>query len=508
METDQLSCAKCGHLLKEGAEACAYCGTAAASADTSPQPDENSPAPANQAAEQSAVSTEDAPPALETTVASASAPAAASEAGPPSQSQPEETRQVIEESAAEVASGDLDSAPKADDQVDLQPPGEELIVEFDNEAAPKPEQPSAADKGSAETAKPAAEVTMGGTVDLKQKAAEGTADVIPLAEKATAKAASEDPPELPQSPVLEENAEASSESETLGADILELVEDEAAQPESIQDQSSGDPAPAVEKAAEKAPGLTPDDSGTGNEDIDAILLTSDEEVQSETPSATKDTKHALKPPEVNGPVELAPSASEGTAKTADSPASDDAQTKAEAIQAQTDAQASLAAAKIEKAARNKKAALAKAQALKQKKLKLAKAQALKKKKLKLAKAQALKKQKEAQADSATAGKAAATGAYMVPSMEANTHLLGMLKKYEGQTIGINYDNSAEIKAAELVATNAEFFSVFVKDQNLTYCHPLKTILTVIEGKDGVETGNPEHKAKFNAVVKVYPLVLF
>jgi len=97
---------------------------------------------------------------------------------------------------------------------------------------------------------------------------------------------------------------------------------------------------------------------------------------------------------------------------------------------------------------------------------------------------------------------------MVQSMEANTQLLGLLKKYEGQTIGINYDNSADIKAAELVATNAEFFSVFVKDQELTYCHPLKTVLTVIEGKDGVESGNPEQTPKFNAVVKVYPLVLF
>jgi hypothetical protein len=50
--------------------------------------------------------------------------------------------------------------------------------------------------------------------------------------------------------------------------------------------------------------------------------------------------------------------------------------------------------------------------------------------------------------------------------------------------------------------------VFVKDQELSYRHPLKTILTIIEGQDGVDTGKPEQKAKFNAVVKVYPLVLF
>jgi len=91
---------------------------------------------------------------------------------------------------------------------------------------------------------------------------------------------------------------------------------------------------------------------------------------------------------------------------------------------------------------------------------------------------------------------------------ASTRMLGLLKKYEGQAIGINYDNSAEIKEAELVEANDEFFSVFVKDQGLNYSHPLNTILTIIEGKDGVGTGKPEQNGKFNAVIKVYPLVLF
>jgi len=94
------------------------------------------------------------------------------------------------------------------------------------------------------------------------------------------------------------------------------------------------------------------------------------------------------------------------------------------------------------------------------------------------------------------------------SMEASTNILGLLKKYEGQAIGINYDNSADIKEAELVEANDEFISVFVKEKELNYSHPLKTILTIIEGKDGVGTGKPEQGAKFNAVVKVYPLVLF
>ena len=508
METDQLSCAKCGHLLKEDAAACAYCGTAVASGDSPPQPDENAPDIADQAAEQSVVSADDAPPVLETTEPSSAAPDTASETGTSPQDQPEETRQVIKESAAEVASGAVDSLPEADDQIDFQLPDDELIVEFDDEAAKKPEQRSDADKGSAETTKPATETGMDDMVGLKQNAAEGAADVIPLAEKASARAISEDTPDLPETPVLEMGGEDSSESETLGADILELVEDESGKPEAIQEQLSGNPIPTDEAAAEKASGLTPNDTGTKNEDIDAILLTSDDEAQSETPSSAEDTKQESQPTEAEEPIELAAPTGDGPAKTDESPASDDAKAKADAIQKHTDAQASLEAAKIEKAAKTKKAALAKAQALKKKKLKLAKAQALKKKKLKLAKAQALKKQREAQAGSAKTGKAAAMDASMVQSMETNTQLLGLLKKYEGQTIGINYDNSADIKEAELVATNTEFFSVLVKDQNLTYCHPLKTILTVIEGKDGVEAGKPEENAKFSAVVKVYPLVLF
>jgi len=97
---------------------------------------------------------------------------------------------------------------------------------------------------------------------------------------------------------------------------------------------------------------------------------------------------------------------------------------------------------------------------------------------------------------------------VIQSNGANTRMLGLLKKYEGQAIGINYDNSAEIKEAKLVEANDEFFSVFVKDQGLNYSYPLNTILTIIEGKDGVGTGKPEQKGNFNAVIKVYPLVLF
>jgi len=86
--------------------------------------------------------------------------------------------------------------------------------------------------------------------------------------------------------------------------------------------------------------------------------------------------------------------------------------------------------------------------------------------------------------------------------------LGLLKRYKGKAIGINYDNSIEIKEAELIEANEEFFSVMVKDKKLQYSYPLKSILTIIEGQEGVETGRDDKKLKFDAVIKVYPLVAF
>ena len=103
---------------------------------------------------------------------------------------------------------------------------------------------------------------------------------------------------------------------------------------------------------------------------------------------------------------------------------------------------------------------------------------------------------------------ASTGMPQAEDASSNPHerLLGLLKRYKGKAIGINYDNSSVIKEAELVDANEEFFSIMVKDKKLQYSYPLKTILTIVEGQDGVETGEDNHKAKFDAVIKVYPLV--
>ena len=539
MDTNILNCAKCGHILSETAEACAYCGTVVTSVDSPSQPDAQAPGQTEQPVEPPPLPADDSLPVLDMTDELTTTPVLSgekSEAESSSQSQSEETRQIINESAANAEPGSEDPTSEMETLFDFQLPDDELIVEFGaDETTKDPEPPSVADTVSAGIKKPELEPDTSSDqdkiVDLEQHAAEAVAEVIPLADKVTAKAATDDSPGLPQTPILEVSGEDPSESETLGADILELVADEASEPETTQDQPTENitlaDESAFEEKAEITPDLTPDGSVIEDGEPEAIFLTSDDEVQSGTPSSPEDTEEAVKTEAPEKPVELAAATAEVAAKSEDSSAPGETQARADAIQKQTEAHASLEAVKIENAAqglaeaqkkhkatseatllKKQKIARSKAQDLKIQKLKLAQAQALKRKKAAWVKAQALKKQKEAQIGIEKTNTETATGSTMAQSMEANTKMMGLLKKYEGQAIGINYDNSADIKEAELVEANDEFFSVFVKDQKLNYSHPLKTILTIIEGQDGVEAGTAEQKAKFKAVVKVYPLVLF
>ena len=164
-----------------------------------------------------------------------------------------------------------------------------------------------------------------------------------------------------------------------------------------------------------------------------------------------------------------------------------------------------------KALLEKKAALAQAEALKKQKAALARAEALKSQK-----AAALQKKKAAlaQAEAAQHSNPAAVKTAVAPkegmamTMEPRTRMMELLKKYEGKAIGINYDNSAEIREAELVEANQEYFRISVAAQKLFYNFPLQTVLTVVEGEDGVDAGEGGQGEKFNAVIKLYPLVLF
>lgn len=125
---------------------------------------------------------------------------------------------------------------------------------------------------------------------------------------------------------------------------------------------------------------------------------------------------------------------------------------------------------------------------------LAKAEALKKHKMAVAREAALKKKKMA--------------LNQMPPMPSSIRIQKLLKPYHGKTIGINFDNSAIIAAADLVAVNSEYLTVLVKPTQLRYHFPLKTILSVIEGVDGKGVPTGANNEVFNAVIKIYPLVLF
>lgn len=202
----------------------------------------------------------------------------------------------------------------------------------------------------------------------------------------------------------------------------------------------------------------------------------------------------------------------------------EAQTKAERSRKEKEDQAKAAALKKKKLAQVKaeaikkqKAAQVRAEKLRKRKQAQAKAQALEKHKMVQTRAEAMKKQKEAQVKAEASAQEMQMAGPEVPeavlqsaaeSLTHHVHLLGLLKRYKGKAIGINYDNSSEIKEAELVDANEEFFSVRVKAKKLQYSYPLKTILTIVEGQEGVETGADDKQSKFDAVIKVFPLVHF
>jgi len=285
-----------------------------------------------------------------------------------------------------------------------------------------------------------------------------------------------------------------AETETAVTEVVEPVNSEdhsiptdAAAPAEQEIQSEEKPQSTVAEAAPVKAGATPDVNATIEMPIELV-----EEHTKADQQAEKAKQDTLK-------------------KQQEAQAKAEAQEKEKAAQTVAMKKKKLARAQAE-ALKKQKAAQAKAEALKKKKEALAKARASKKQEAIQARADALKKQKEAQAKAEASSQEVQCASAGMPqaaaaSMNHYERLLGLLKRYKGKAIGINYDNSSDIREAELIDANEEFFSVRVKDKKLQYSYPLKTILTIVEGQEGVETGEGNNKVKFDAVIKVYPLVL-
>jgi hypothetical protein len=518
MNPKLMNCPKCNHAVSNSAAACAYCGTVISEEKSTSQPNEP-------ASELEIQSFESAPQIQEVTE-------------PPAMERAVETQSASPESAKQP-------------QIEL---SEQMILKDTVTEKIKPEEEPAPLELAPEIAE-LADDTSAPEGDVAPNAAPNVDEPI----KTEAGAAE---PTVPQEPEISKSA--ASASDTQAAGILGAIEVDASQSEAAISSKPESTKPSGDTVTESKLDLTENERAVKGEEVvveqtgspksdvfgETILLTPENEVQ----PAEKALQVKIEYLEKGNAVKPDSNASAPAAETTEIPdpssAGVETQTQVEAIQKQSDAQALTERPKEEKAAPEKteaqmkqiavlamaeaekkqkammaeaeafnkhKAALAKVAALKKQKLYQIKAEALKRKKAVLAKTEALKKQAEAQAKiqagktekaTVTTQPAKDNHQIIIQGLKSNTKMMGLLKKYEGRAIGINYDNSNEIKEAELVEANDELFSVFVKDRELQYSYPLNTILTVIEGADGVESVDSEPKAKFDAVIKVYPLVSF
>jgi len=530
MDANLVSCPKCGHTVNSTGKFCTYCGVAFLESESDPQADNQQPGGQSETmttTTASALPAQELEAAVETAAESETVPVAVQT--PPADSSPVELSSAASEPPVEESPDDSEAEVEIE-MVDLKP-----MTAAGDPSADVP------DSGS----QPEAETTPDVAAPLEQ-ASSGEGIVPEAGDPVTIGAPAGSSMLPPQPEILELMEEDPLESETLGTEIAAMVNAQEPLPGLAQPVSTDSPTPV----ADVTPPAVADQPSVEADIVPmpAVSAVSNDDAASEVAAVQPDTLQ----PEVSAqalatgtPVADIQPSSDGDQAAAGVPPGDaDATFDNEALKTQSEAQLAAEAMKIENAAREmtdavkqQKKELARAEAsqdqraestgtetvkkkqgaLKHKQRIKEKAIALKRKKMALARAAALKKQKQAQS-AKRASKAQSSspvvqtgtdsGAVAVRSLPLNTKMLKLLKKYQGRAVGINYDNSADIREAELVEVNDNFFSVFVKDKQLHYHYPLSTILTVIEGQDGVSLGGAEKTAKFNAVIKVYPLVLF
>lgn len=555
MDSNLKSCPECGHALGKGAGACAYCGTTVVGEGQHPQADDKEVGEKAQAAElPPPLSQKEISPADTISDEAGEIPLAATEHSESNVTQLADDSPAMGETsepATEAETASTNELISNEDAVESKPPDDEQDlksttdsgrlnqdVENDSEIAP-------AEAAGSESVPDADAVT---AVEIEQEIQEPEDNTIPAADNLVAidrddtqtETVTDDIQSPPDPEVADLAGEGTAESEALEETIVEQTEIEATQ-QDLATPPTLEKSPSLEKSVEDAETKPVKDLQPENE-ADVTIDT-----KTELDSETSDETIFL---DVGDEVDLATGESLDTIQKSEKSASQvdapiiekDAQNQAATIEkrktsltkAQKENRQEAALTKAQ-ALKKQKAALARAHALKEQKSILAKAAALKRKKAAHAKAQALKKQRAAQAfkkqmaaqalkkqkadqagieaakmdDSAALNIATAADRPKVDrSLQADNMIQALLEKYKGQAIGINYDNSADIREAQLVEANADYFSVFVKDKDLQYSYPLRAILTVIEGKDGVVIGKAKKSHKYIVVIKVYTLVLF
>ncbi|MEN8246608.1 MAG: zinc ribbon domain-containing protein [Thermodesulfobacteriota bacterium] len=81
----------------------------------------------------------------------------------------------------------------------------------------------------------------------------------------------------------------------------------------------------------------------------------------------------------------------------------------------------------------------------------------------------------------------------------------LLKKYEGEAVGINFDDPAEIKSARLAKVNEDHFSIMVPENELVHSYPYNYIVSIVEGVEGVPIDAPGETPTFPVVIRMYHL---
>ena len=145
----------------------------------------------------------------------------------------------------------------------------------------------------------------------------------------------------------------------------------------------------------------------------------------------------------------------------------------------------------------------KTESLAKKKEEEERAEALRRQKEEEEQAEALRRQKEEEEKKALQKKIEDITNVLKPKAK----IKDLLKKYEGQTVGINHDNPTEIKGADLIKVGDDLFSILLADEKLIKSYPLRTIISIIEGVNGVSNANMEENSKFSIVILVHYPVL-
>ena len=79
----------------------------------------------------------------------------------------------------------------------------------------------------------------------------------------------------------------------------------------------------------------------------------------------------------------------------------------------------------------------------------------------------------------------------------------LLKKYEGQTVGINHQDPATLVSAVLVRVGEDHFSVLTLDNGLLYSYPFTAIASTVEGTAGIPVGEGDTERTVFFALKIF-----